>query len=96
MKVFSIVLMIEFTLSSCQLFLDQPQLVFNTYRKDINIVPLKRLKSAINYTDTDLLINITNIRTYIAEIDYSLRANILVWRNTEPENALFVAPIDKR
>jgi len=96
MKIFSIFLIIEFTLLSSQLFLDEPQLVFNIYRKDIHIVSLERLKSTINYTDTDLLLNVTDTTTYIAEIDYSLRANIFIWRDTQPENAIFVTPINKR
>ncbi|XP_054155660.1 low-density lipoprotein receptor-related protein 2-like [Oppia nitens] len=46
-----------------------------------------------DYRSADISVNITN-QTVIGQLDYSLAANLLVWRVQEPDNAIYVAPID--
>jgi hypothetical protein len=93
MKVNFLILMFGFTFSNCQLFNNEPQLVFNIYYRDIHIVRLEKLKHSIDYIDTHLFVNTTG---FSGEIDYSMRANVLIWRKCEPQNVLYVIPIDKR
>ncbi len=93
MKVNFLILMFGFTFSNCQLFNNEPQLVFNIYYRDIHIVRLEKLKHSIDYIDTHLFVNTTGFN---GEIDYSMRANVLIWRKCEPQNVLYVIPIDKR
>lgn len=48
----------------------------------------------INYSDFVILVNSTfNDNFSIRELDYSIRANILVWR--EVPNLQYVAPLNK-
>ncbi len=93
MKVNFLILMFGFTFSNCQLFDNEPQLVFNIYRRGIYTVKLEKLKHSIDYRDTDLFVNTTDFN---GEIDYSIRANVLIWRKCEPQSVLYVIPIDKR
>ena len=74
------------------------KLVFNIYRKNIHILKLEKLNSTsgISFRDTDVLVNTSGVKSYIGQIDYSLNANIYIWRVIEPENAFCVLPIDKR
>ncbi|CAG2112833.1 unnamed protein product [Medioppia subpectinata] len=50
-------------------------------------------RNGISIKETDLLANTTGIKSYVGQIDYSLSANLLMWRVIEPENALYVMPI---
>jgi len=93
MKVNFLILMFGFTFSNCQLFNNEPQLVFNIYYKDIHIVKLEKLKHSIDYRDTDLFVNTTGFN---GEIDYSIKANVLIWRKCEPQSVLYVIPMNKR
>jgi hypothetical protein len=93
MKVNFLILIFGFTFFNCQLFNNEPQLVFNIYRRGIHIVKLEKLKHSIDSRDTDLFVNTTG---FDGEIDYSIRANVLIWRKCEPQSVLYVIPMNKR
>jgi hypothetical protein len=96
MKVYLLVFMIQFITSNSQPFNNETQLVFTIDRKDIKIVNFKNKTFFNNSEETNLILNSTTNDDIIGGIDYSIRANILIWRQLKPQNGIYAIPIDKR
>ena len=73
------------------------KLVFHVFQDDVRIVDLKRLNASahgVRYQDADILVKVTEQDSYIGQIDYSLQANLLIWRSIQPHSAICAIPLD--
>ncbi len=103
MRVYLIILLILIDSIVSQLLNNESLLVFNKFNNNFQSMGLfsakfeKRLKQ-INESDSDFLV--PNF-AWVREIDYSLRANVIIWREYQRCNnfyyvVFYAIPINKR
>jgi hypothetical protein len=79
MKFFCIILFIHFNYTSSQLLNNESLLVFHETFGDLFSVKFEKTLTQSNRSDAISLVKTKSYR--IGEIDYNLRANIIVWRD---------------
>ncbi len=89
MKVYLIVLFIRINSTFCQLLNNETLLVFHEKNWGLFTIKFNKTKPQLNERD---LIEIDF--SPIGEMDYSLKANVIVW--TDLDHKFYAIPIDKR
>jgi hypothetical protein len=92
MKVYLIILLINFKFIVSQLPNNESLLVFFIENKGLFTAKFEKKMNQINESESHILAKAE--RYLIGEIDYSLSANVVVWR--EWGNEFYVTPIDER
>jgi hypothetical protein len=92
MKVYLIILFICTDSTFSQLLNNETLLVFYEKYSGLFIVKFDKTKPQLNERDSHNLVE--NKFSPIGEIDYSLKANVIVWRHSD--HMFFAIPIDKR
>ena len=94
MKVYLIILLIYFNCIVSQLSNDESLLVFHIKSKGLFTAKFGKTINQINESDSDLLVETND---WVREIDYSLSANVIIWREDHLSFCVFYAiPINKR
>jgi hypothetical protein len=98
MKVYLIILFINFNCIVSQLTNNESVLVFNKFRTGLFPAKLGKTIKQVDESDLNVLIE---THDYVAEIDYSLSANVIIWKEDEYYNNLwfymfYAIPINKR
>ncbi len=97
MKVYLILLLIYFNCIVSQLSNNESLLVFYKENKGLFTAKFGKTINQINESDSDLLVETHN---NVRAIDYSLSANVIVWREEVYNNSRFdvfyAIPINKR
>jgi hypothetical protein len=91
MKIFCIILFIHFNYTSSQVLNKESLLVFHETFGHLYSVKFEKTLTQLNRSDATSLAKTKSHR--IGEIDYNLRANIIVWRDWD---GFFAYPINKR
>ncbi len=91
MSFYIIILLILFNSIIIQLSINEPLLVFHIPNRGIFRGKFGTIKS--NPEEKDFKILAKPEPYYVGDIDYSLRANLIVWRQTD---GIYASPIDKR
>jgi hypothetical protein len=105
MKSYLIILLVYFNLTVSQLSNNESLLVFNTFynnriKRGLFTARFGKTLKQINESDLDFLANDNS--TIIREIDYSLSANVIIWREIQYNNSdqwfdvFYAIPINKR
>jgi hypothetical protein len=92
MKVYLIVLFIRVNSTFCQLLNNETLLVFHEKNRGLFTIKFDKTKPQLNERDSHNLIEIDF--SPIGEMDYSLKANVIVW--TDLDHKFYAIPIDKR
>jgi hypothetical protein len=92
MKVYLIILYIYINSTFCQLLNNETLLVFHEMYRGLFTIKFNKTKPQLNENDSHTLTE-TDFSS-IGEIDYSLKANIIVWRHSD--HMFYAIPIDKR
>ncbi len=92
MKVNLIILLIYINSTISQLLNNETLLVFHEKYSGLFTIKFDKTKHQLNESDSHNLVE-TNFSP-IGEIDYSLKANIIVWRDLD--HMFYTIPIDKR
>jgi hypothetical protein len=95
MKVYLIILLTYFNCIVSQLSNNESLLVFGEYQKGLFTAKFGKTINQINESDSDLLVE-THDR--VREIDYSLSANVIIWREDDHGSfcVFYAIPINKR
>jgi hypothetical protein len=92
MKVYLIILFIYINSTFSQLLNNDTLLVFHEKNRGLFTIKFDKTKPHLNERDSYNLIESSS--PFIGEIDYSLKANIIVWRDLD--HMIYAIPIDKR
>ncbi len=109
MKVYLIILLIYFNCIVSQLSNNESLIVFyklnkNTYKNGLFTEKFGKTINQINKSDSDLLLLMIETHasfSFVGDIDYSLSANVIIWREIADYNdywfcAYYAIPINKR
>ncbi len=98
MFVYLIILLIYFNCIVSELSINESLLVFNEHKKGLFTAKISKTINQVNESDLDLL-----VETYdsVKDIDNSLSANLIIWREHQYYNDLlfyvfYAIPINKR
>jgi hypothetical protein len=92
MKVYLIVLFIRINSTFCQLLNNETFLVFHEKNRGLFTIKFDKTRPQLNERDSNNLVK-KNF-SLIGEIDYSLKANVIVWRDSD--HMFYAIPIVKR
>jgi hypothetical protein len=92
MKVYLIILLIHINSAVSQLLNNESLLVFSIYGRGIFKAKFSKIKSQLNESDSNFLVKTKTHR--IRRIDFSLKANIIVWRDLN--DTFYAIPIDHK
>jgi hypothetical protein len=92
MKVYLIILLIHINSAVSQLLNNESLLVFSIYGGGIFKAKFSKIKSQLNESDSNFVDKVKTHR--IREIDFSLKANIIVWRDLN--DTFYAIPIDQK
>ncbi len=103
MKVYLIILLIYFNCIVSQLSNNESLLVLYKYNLGLFTAKFGKTINQINESDSDLLVETNN---WVSDIDYSLSANVIIWREYKrsyngfgysiDNNVFYAIPINKR
>jgi hypothetical protein len=92
MKVNLIILLIYINSTISQLLNNETLLVFHEKYSGLFTIKFDKTKHQLNESDSHKLVETSS--SSIREIDYSLKANVIVWRDSD--HMFYTIPIDKR
>ena len=95
MKFYLIILLIYFNCIVSQLSNYESLLVFENYEIGLFTAKFGKTINQINESDSDLLVETND---WVREIDYSLSANLIIWREDDHGSfcVFYAIPINKR
>jgi hypothetical protein len=95
MKVYLIILLIYFNCIVPQPTKNESLLVFGEYQKGLFTTKFGKTTNQISESDSDLLVETDY---WVREIDYSLSANVIIWREDNHFSfcVFYAIPINKR
>jgi hypothetical protein len=92
MKVYLIILYICTNTTFSQPLNNKTLLVFHEKNRGLFTIKFDKTKHQLNESDSHNLVETSS--SSIGEIDYSLKANVIVWRDSN--HKFYAIPIDKR